>query len=288
MAEPLSSVKMHNGNIMCLYKSDKKSEMYFNGNAYTDILNFIWFDFVQGANIVFDLGANYGQFVLNPISKDTATKIEAAYCFEPNPKLANALNESLKKSELEQLVKVVPLGVSNDAGKFDFFINLYSSGGSSLDSDQAFNPLDGIYQLKTEVQTIRLDDFANKEKLSVKGKSVALKIDVEGSDFLALEGALPLLADAEEFLLIMETGKSSAEAFEKRFRDNDALSFFSQHHLYVTYQNQMIKVKDFYDYFSHFKNTRGSIDIVVCTRPLDSNHYLNLAKSAKESMGLST
>lgn len=268
---------------MCLYPSDKKSDMYINGDAYTDVLNFIWYDFVCKADLIFDLGANYGQFVLNSISKESAQGIEAAYCFEPNPKVAKALNESIRRSRLNNTVKVIPLGVSNEAGEFDFFINLHSSGGSSLDSHLAFNPLDGIYQLPIKVQTTRLDKFIEHEELSVEGKNIALKIDVEGNDFPAYEGALALLSSANEFLLIMETGKISADAFEKKNKDSELLAFFNRNYSYITYQKKLIEVEDFYDYFLHFQNTTGNIDIIVSTRALDLTHFLRLAKDARES-----
>ena len=205
--ESVVEVKMSNGNTMCVFESDKKAKMYIDNSAYSDILNFIWSDAVAKAAGIIDMGANYGQFVLHPLTKDNIDNKSFVLAFEPNPKIARALNLSLDKSGLQNTVRVVENGVGREDGEFDFFINLHSSGGSSINAENAYNPLDGIYRTKITIRTVVVDDYLKSEQINVSDKNIAIKIDVEGYDFYALQGAIQTINDANDFLLIMETTK---------------------------------------------------------------------------------
>lgn len=271
--EDFQKVKLDNGNTMCLYKSDKKSHMYFDNTAYNDVLNSVWNDALVDVNLVYDLGANYGQFILHPISKEQAKKIEHIVAFEPNPKIARALNQSLIDSGLEGQVSLVQKGVSNKVGKFNFYINLYSSGGSSINPDNAFNPGDGIFRKKIEIETITLIDYTSEQEIDVKNKKMAMKIDIEGHDFFAFEGAIQIIKKTSDFLLIMETTKSTAKDFFKKHTEDEVLSVFESHSFYVSYRNTIFQVKDYEDYLTHFEIAPGCIDIILSSQPLNSKYY---------------
>lgn len=276
--EEYQKVAMDSGNTMYVYQSDKKSQMYVDGTAYNDILNFVWLDGVKEVDAVFDLGANYGQFVLHAISREMAENIETIVAFEPNPKIAKAFRQAIQDSGLEGKVHLVEKGVSNEAGRFSFFINLYSSGGSSINPDNAFNPGDGIFRKEIEIETVTLKDFIDSQNISVQGKKVAIKIDVEGHDFYAFEGSIKLLNDASEFLLIMETTKSAAKEFLKSSSGTDMLDIFEKNSFYVTYKNTMFEVRDYDEYLTHFDHAPGCIDIILSSKPLDPNHYTQVAQ----------
>ncbi len=275
--EDYQKVSLGNGNTMCLYKSDKKADMYVDHTAYNDILNFIWEDGVGKANVLLDLGANYGQFILHPLDVKMSSSIISILAFEPNPKIAKALKQSMIESDLDSKVQVIQKGVSNEAGSFTFYINLYSSGGSSINPDNAFNPGDGIFRKKIEIETVRLDDFVVAQGIDFSEKFLALKIDVEGHDFHAFEGAVKLLEQASGFLMIMETTRSAAKDFIKRCHGSDALEIFSKNSFYVTYQNKMFEVSSFDEYLKHFDVAPGCIDIVLSSLSLDHNHYTQRA-----------
>jgi len=57
-------ITLFNQNKMYIYPSDQKGQQYKTYNTNDDIINQIWNKYVEQASVVFDLGANYGQFVL--------------------------------------------------------------------------------------------------------------------------------------------------------------------------------------------------------------------------------
>lgn len=278
--EAYVNVALNNGNTMCVYESDKKSHMYIDGSAYNDILNFIWADYVNQSDVVFDLGANYGQFVLNFIDPKQASEKQHIVMFEPNPKIAKALRESFTASGLSQNVTLVEKGISSEEGQFSFYINLLSSGGSSIKAENAFNPRDGIYRQEITIQTTTLDGYAKTNQIAVEDRKVAMKIDIEGHDFHAFEGAAAILSRASGFLLMMETTKSDAGEFLRKNHGKPVMSLFEKHFFYVTYKNSMYRVKNFNDYLTHFDIAPGCIDLVLSSDELNAQQYTDIAQKS--------
>lgn len=270
--EGFSKIELRNGNVMFLYSSDVKASGYYDGSSFQDILNYIWEDVLKDSNIVFDLGANYGQFVLGFLTNDNIRHLDKVVAFEPNPKINRAISESIKFNGLEKNVSIESFGVSNKNERISFFINLHSSGGSSINSSNAFNPVQGIYRKKIDIDVICLDKYVKDSSLQLKGKKVAIKIDVEGHDFQALQGAISVLTGAESWVVLMETTMQDA----RRILENqcyDVIDLFDKNYLYVTYANAIFQVDSFDDYLKHFQYATGCIDVVVSSSELDIKKF---------------
>lgn len=271
---------MHNGNAIYLYPSDQKAQMYFSGSAFEDAVYRLWRKHAPLFRYVFDIGANYGQFTLAPVTRADHGQVEAIFTFEPNPKLARALALSIAQSELDDVVMLIEKGVSNAPGTASFTLNLHSSGGSSLDEDVAVNPLTGRYVHKID---IALTDLAGAEELQpydFADASIAMKIDVEGHDFFALEGAASILNEASDLFVVIEADYQSYQHYfhgANRAPAVDVVKLFDKNWVYCVCSNVFEEVRSLSDLGAVLKGKKGCVDLIFTSRPLQADSELNSA-----------
>ncbi len=132
---------------------------------------------VNEGDVVMDLGACYGDTALYFADKQG---IKAkVYSFEFTPKNIQVFNANVAlNSKLASQIQLVPHPVSNRSGDKIYFNDL--GPGSRM----AFTPFDGYTE---ETTTISIDDFVKHNKI---GKVDFIKMDIEGAELLALEGAI--------------------------------------------------------------------------------------------------
>ena len=128
------------------------------------------------APLIIDVGFNEGRISLEALRQRPEARIIG---FEPARSMQRKVTATLAD---ESRIELLPFAVSNGRMELDFCDS--SDGCSSLVGGQ---PVGGE---KYRVQTIRLDDFADERGYS---KIEMLKIDAEGYDLPALEGAERLL-----------------------------------------------------------------------------------------------
>ena len=133
---------------------------------------------VKKGDIVLDCGAFIGLHTLE-LSKlvgDTGK----VYSFEPIPAVADCLEKTLEEKNIQNVVLVRKPLHSNSNKELSFVSD--HSGLSSI-SDYRRKP----FKYKYKVNSICIDDFINIPD----GKKITfIKIDVEGSEFKVLEGAI--------------------------------------------------------------------------------------------------
>jgi FkbM family methyltransferase len=154
---------------------------------------------LRPGDLFLDIGANIGQYTL--IAGGLGMRVHA---FEPVPRLATRLAESVRLSRLEARVRIVPLAVSNRTG----FSSLYIS---QRDDDGSHSLLPGIPARSTQritVQTTTLDSYVSS---SACGVPSIIKIDVEGCEALVLDGATAALANSPHPVIVLETGDRMAD-----------------------------------------------------------------------------
>jgi FkbM family methyltransferase len=275
--EPLSHL-MHNGNTMYLYPSDHKAQMYFSGSAFDDAVYQLWCKRAPLFRYVFDIGANYGQFTLAPVTRTDRGLVEAIFTFEPNPKLAKALALSIAQSELDDVVVLVEKGVSNEPGAASFTLNLHSSGGSSLDEDVAVNPLTGRYVHKID---IALTDLASAEELQsydFSAASIAMKIDVEGHDFYALEGAASILHEASDLFVVIEADYQSYRHYfhsSNRPPAGSVVDLFVKNQVYCVCSSVFEEVRSLSELGALLKGKKGCVDLIFSSSSLPVDTDMN-------------
>jgi len=136
-----------------------------------------------GSGQVFiDVGANVGVFSLHAASVAGATA--EVHAFEPQPRAAAALKESVRENARSNLFVHQAIVSNEDADSLSFFVPRGGSGIGSLCEEHASQ--DGRRSQKITCASITLDSFFSSARLHTVD---LIKIDVEGYETLVLEGA---------------------------------------------------------------------------------------------------
>lgn len=159
------------------------------GNYEKDVVDIIKAHAHPGS-VVYDLGANAGYLTM--IVADAVESKGKVFAFEPDPRNFNALEANIRLNKLSH-VTAVPKAVSNDIGTITFAAYEYSLVGHII------RPNTSEDATLLEVPTTTLDEF-------VFGQGHPppdfIKIDVEGSEELVLQGAERVLAEIRPTLII--------------------------------------------------------------------------------------
>ncbi|SFV67609.1 hypothetical protein MNB_SUP05-5-836 [hydrothermal vent metagenome] len=139
-------------------------------------------ELAEEKNIVFDIGAHIGLCAL-PLSK----KINTVYAFECSNINRNYLEQHIKANHIEN-INVIPFLVGDiSKDKVNFFDVKGGSGVPSIANLSEIN--NNVDAINTSHKQISLDDFCAQNNIIPD----VIKIDVEGAEFLVLEGAKKLI-----------------------------------------------------------------------------------------------
>jgi FkbM family methyltransferase len=125
--------------------------------------------------IVFDVGANIGEWSLNLLKSNSNIQL---HCFEPSEKTFTILSEKLLS---HSNVKINKLGLSKKAQIVDFFEN------DSPDVTSAYKRFNAENKEKVRVRLVKGDQYMAENKIKYID---FLKIDIEGMEYDALIGFL--------------------------------------------------------------------------------------------------
>jgi FkbM family methyltransferase len=133
-----------------------------------------------------DVGANVGAYTL------LASKVIGAnsIAFEPIPKTVEKLKTQIALNGITNKVKVFVAGVANMPGRLYF---------TNLNSTTNHISTEGLSKNTVEVEMLTLDSV-----LDEGNDQLFIKIDVEGSEYLVLEGAIKLLQSERVEAIIIE------------------------------------------------------------------------------------
>ena len=145
-----------------------------NGCYEPDLMDFLR-DILRPDSIVLDLGANIGVMALALGVFCPSGKI---YAFEPGLISFGYLVDNIRASGLDN-IEACNLAVSDRNGALDFSYTESFTGGSFV-SDRVFEGK------REKVKAVKLDDWINARGIA---KLDLLKIDVEGSELKAVNGA---------------------------------------------------------------------------------------------------
>jgi FkbM family methyltransferase len=148
---------------------------------------------------IFDIGANIGKVTARYSRLFPEAKI---YSFEPFPESFQKLRRRFKGNSL---VKPIQLAVSNKAGKKKFYVNQNSATSSLLpitDSAEYWVEPKAIKNIATiEVAVTTIDDFCQQKSID---EIQILKMDIQGGELMALEGAVKKLRQGSILLIYTE------------------------------------------------------------------------------------
>jgi FkbM family methyltransferase len=157
---------------------------------------------VKQGDIAYDIGAHIGFMTLVLASR--VGKQGRVFAFEPVPDNVVNLKSVVLLNRLEHTVSIVPKAVSNTT----CLEKMVLRESSSIHILEKIGQQEGVISgCKIDVETTTLDFF-----LLHKGHPIPnlLKIDVEGSETLVIEGALGLLKRHSPTLLIEVHGPDNA------------------------------------------------------------------------------
>lgn len=161
----------------------------------------------HGADLFLDIGANIGMYTVNVARLPGIGEVHA---FEPDTRNHAQLHANVFLNGLYDRVRVHRVALSDQGGEREFYPSrsaergdegLMNTGASSLEYDGAHH----AGQPTLRVATARLDDY-----LPLRGRRLAVKIDVEGHELSVLAGMRRTLRDNEAILLVEAVGERGA------------------------------------------------------------------------------
>jgi FkbM family methyltransferase len=139
---------------------------------------------VPPGGVVFDLGANVGYYTL--LCSVLAGPGGRVYAFEPLPRNLDFLRRHLALNRIENAT-VIEAAVADRGGTVRFEEDASTSKGR-IGAEGTL-----------EVRSVALDDLVARERLP---RPDLFKIDIEGAEFLALQGARKILAEAHPVIFL--------------------------------------------------------------------------------------
>ncbi len=148
---------------------------------------------VHKGDVVYDLGANIGLYSRFLAQCCVAARV---YAFEPMAENRQLFEENIALGGCSSQITVLPYAVGNVDGTLDFQVDDLTSNSGTLDvvtggrASQSRAQY-GLPPRTVKVPTFRLDTLVQTGQIPVPN---VIKIDIEGAEALALEGAGELLS----------------------------------------------------------------------------------------------
>jgi len=164
---------------------------------------------VKKGDVVYDIGANIGLYSRFILQKFGASRICA---FEPMESNRLLLAENMTIAGCDERVSIFQCAVGNEDGAVEFQIDDLTSNSGALDAVTGGKPSPsraqyGLPPRTVRVKIARLDTLIDAGELP---KPDVIKLDVEGAEAMALEGAKNLLSSAGPRLVIELHGSEVA------------------------------------------------------------------------------
>lgn len=173
--------------VRCYPDSQSASAALYCGLYDYDEMNFL-LRYLRESDSFLDIGANIGVYTLLAAAR---IRDGIIYSFEALPKNFYRLQENLKLNRLEQ-VKACAIAISNQVGQ----IYLEPMGGDSLPFIT-----ETMSNSSIAIPSSTLDVLLQKQSLD---QLTLAKIDIEGAEILALQGAVSLLQKKKPDVWIIE------------------------------------------------------------------------------------
>ena len=167
-----------NGFRMHLDRTDETGSRLLMSDSYEPTETRIMKEFVKPCMTVIDIGANIGYYTL--LFARAVGKEGMVYAFEPAPQAFSLLQRNLRENNLDGIVKLFSVALSDHEGAAELFINEYNKGNNRLYKSGNMRSI--------SIRLKRLDDV-----ISASEHVDFIKMDIEGAEVLALRGMRELL-----------------------------------------------------------------------------------------------
>ena len=162
------------------------------GDEFEHFFREILYKTIKEGDVFLDLGAHIGYYTL--LAARLVGSKGKVFAFEASPVNAPVLQKNVHVNGFDANTVVVPKAVSNVTGKgFLYLFDRYGSMGHSM------YETDG--NSKVDIETVSLDDFFASHPTR---KIDIMKIDVEGSEWNALQGMMRTLEASPNITIFTE------------------------------------------------------------------------------------
>jgi len=190
-----------------------------------------WIEDMSDGSIFWDIGANVGLYSIYA-AKNNSCQV---YAFEPSVFNLEFLARNISLNDLQELVTIVPLPLSNKTGN-NFFEMSNTEWGGALSTfgeniDQNGKPMEAIF--KYMVFGITADEAADKLGLP---KPRYMKIDVDGIEHLILRGGKKILAEVDSVMVEINDRYPEQAEESSRYLIEAGLSLYKKCDLGVPFQ----------------------------------------------------
>ena len=187
------------------------------------------FSCINPGDTVLDIGANVGAVSL-AINKEVPA-VGNIFAFEPLLPTFKRLKHNLSLNDNPQKIRAFNIGLSNEAGDFDFYLPGTDEAASmqpNLDEYYMQESVDGIYTGRKKLDKFTckvdtLDAFVTANNIS---KVDIIKIDVEGNELNVLSGGANVLLKYKPLIYTEMLRKHSARF---GYTPNDIIEFMKKH-----------------------------------------------------------
>lgn len=156
-----------------------------------------WIEEMATNSVFWDIGANVGIYSIYA-AKYNKCKV---YSFEPSVFNLELLARNINNNELQGLITIVPLPLTNRIGIQKFKMNNIVWGGALSTFGENFDQFGkdiGVAKFEYSVPGISMDNLSSALNLELPRY---IKIDVDGIEHLILEGGIEVLKSVESVLL---------------------------------------------------------------------------------------
>lgn len=165
------------------------------GNPEQEDFDYIT-SFLNPGDVVLDIGANVGLVSISLLKSQP--NVEKIYTFEPLPDTYEKMKQNLELNGNPEKIHPVNVGMSDNAGTFDFYLpgeNEAASMQPNMDEFYMQESVDGHYtgvkkMDKVECKVTTLDDYVAENNID---RVNFIKIDVEGNEKNVLLGGRAIL-----------------------------------------------------------------------------------------------
>ena len=213
---------------------------------------------IKNDNTTFiDIGSNYGAYSI-PIAK-LKNKINV-YCFDPSEKALNQLKDNIVLNDIKNIKYFnVGVGEKNKTAFFNDEIKNYNNSGSYEISNK--------YSGK-KILINSIDNLIDDGKIIPK-KKIVIKMDIEGYEFLALQGLIKTIKKHDIFIFFEFSKKLVLNhdnlliSFTKFLKENNLKIFNSKFY--------EVKIEDLFDKIKYLPKGHEVVGNYIITKNVNFN-----------------
>ena len=192
---------------------------------------------ISNNTIFIDIGSNYGAYSI-PIAK-LKNKINI-YCFDPSEKVLNQLKDNIKLNNIKNIKHFnIGIGEKKKSVYFDDEIQNYKNSGSYEINNK---------NLGKKIEINSIDNLIESKEIFPK-KNIIIKMDIEGYEFLAIQGLKQTINKYNVFIFFEFSKKlilnhNNLKILFKKFLEQNNLRLFNS-------KFDQIKIEELFNKIKH-------------------------------------